>query len=84
MRLYRRSQTNQGKVLDNCYHVISALETLRSEGHVITNINKKNISFLKNFLLFYQFYLYIFFKIYNNLLIFKINFNKTFYLNKNK
>ena len=36
MRHGSESQTNQGEVLYDCYHVTSALGTLRSESHVIT------------------------------------------------
>ena len=36
MRHCSGSQTDQDEVLDDCCHVNSALETLHSEGHVIT------------------------------------------------
>ena len=35
MRYGSRSQADQGKVLDDCCYMTSALGTLRSEGHVI-------------------------------------------------
>ena len=37
VRRYIRSQADQGKVLDNCCHVISAIGTFCSEDHVIIN-----------------------------------------------
>ena len=36
MRRYGGGQTDQGKVLDDCCYIISALETLCSKDHVIT------------------------------------------------
>ena len=40
MKRYNKSQTDRGEVLDDCYHVNSALEALRfgCKGHVITII----------------------------------------------
>ena len=42
MRRYGGSQAHQGEVLDDCYHVTSALKALRSgfEGYVITGNNE--------------------------------------------
>ena len=41
MRRGSGSRTDQGEVLDDCYHVTSASGTLRSEDHVITAANKQ-------------------------------------------
>ena len=40
-----KNQTNQGEVLDDCCHVTSAFETLRTKGHVITRFFSNNLSF---------------------------------------
>ena len=64
------SQTDQGEVLDDCCHVTSALETLCSEGHVITIIYKcfylmKNILAAFYYTLSKIFYLHVPYTEYN-------------------